>query len=313
MAIKRKFDWGAINDKIKSQENKNNNYSNDDENSLYKIKVKEDGTAQAIIRFLPPKPDEDLPFVKIYNHGWQDVNGWVITNCPTTLGKPCPICKENSRIWDEDTRTARPRSRKLSYYANIMVVKDPQNPENEGKVFKYRYGVKIHEKIMEKLQPENPDIDEPVEIFDYVEGANFKLKVKTVKSMINGREVKFLNYDASSFSEPTHIINPETGDEMDDSDVERLENEMYPLSDIIKPTEFKSYQEIAELFNKKTGLNISTSPTGTVKQDVVSEDTSEPIAAKKQSTPEPEELNMSTATDDDDDEDDFFKKLAEED
>ena len=312
MAIKRKFDWGAINDKIKQQENKNS-YSSDDEKSLYKIKVKEDGTAQAIIRFLPPPEGEDLPFVKLYNHGWQDVNGWVITNCPTTINKPCPICKENQRIWDAETSTARPRSRKASFYANIMVIKDPQTPENEGKVFKYRYGVKIHEKIMEKLQPDNPEIDEPVMIFDYAEGANFKLKVKTVKSMIHGREVKFLNYDASAFSEPTHIVNSD-GEEMNDADVEALEGQLHSLSKIIAPEEFKSYSEIAELFNKKTGLSIATSPTGSVSKNTQEEVVdNEPPAAKRQKAEQVETVNITQSSVDDDDEDDFFRKLSEED
>lgn len=311
MAIKRKFNWDKINDNIKQQESKKS-YSSNDDNSLYKIKVKEDGSAQAIIRFLPPKEGEDLPFVKLYNHGWQDRNGWVITNCPTTLKKPCPICQENSKVWDDDQKTARMRARKQSFYANILVIKDPQTPSNEGKVFKYRYGVKIHEKIMEKLQPENPEIDEPIMVFDYEEGANFKLKVKTVKSIINGRDVKFLNYDASQFSEQTHIVNTD-GEPMDDDDVEEMEKGLFSLSSIIDPKEFKSYDEIVDLFNKKTGLRIASNPDGQVEKTVPVkkevEESDEPPAARRQ---EPKLVPASAVDDDDDDEDDFFKKLANE-
>ena len=49
-------------------------------------------------------------------------------------------------------RSARKRKRKLSYYANILVVSDPKHPENEGKVFLYKFGKKIFDKITEAMQ-----------------------------------------------------------------------------------------------------------------------------------------------------------------
>ena len=74
----------------------------------------------------------------------------------TTLSQKDPVSEENTRLWntglDSDKEIARKRKRKLSYYSNIMVVSDPKHPENEGKVFLFKFGKKIFDKITEAMQ-----------------------------------------------------------------------------------------------------------------------------------------------------------------
>lgn len=204
-------------------------------------------------------------------------------------------CKNNSINWETDEKKVRPRSRKVNFYANILVIKDPQTPANEGKVFKFRYGVKIHEKIMEKLNPENKDIDPMIPVFDYEKGANFKLKIKTIKSNINGRNVSYPNYDASSFAEPTPIG-------MSDKELEALDSKLYSLETIVNPKEFKSYDTLATEFIKKTGIVIATneSETASAPAPVV-----KPVEKKVEKVEEPSPLPEAEGNDDDD----FFANL----
>lgn len=311
MARKRRgYNVDDLINKIKDGEKKNS-YNNDDP-AEYKPKLKEDGSCQVIMRFLPPHLEEDLPFVKIYSHGWKDrQGGWFIDPCPTTIGKPCPVCKENGRIWEEDEDTARPRSRKVSFWANILIIKDPNCPENEGKVFKYRYGKKIHEKIMEKINPSEPDIDPMVPIFDYEEGANFKLKIKKVG--------EWSNYDASTFAEPTPIgmgKQPFTDEELDE-----LDGKLHKLSPIVDPKEFRSYEEMAIKFTKKTGIAVSTDPDveGVVTRSNDDEDEYEQEAPQKRTRraekkQEPvKEAEESGIDDEDEDDEAFFNSLAQDD
>jgi len=164
MARKRKIDWDKTFDEMDKSDNKKSTFKEEFEN-LYKPRIREDGTASVIIRFLEPPIGEDLPYVKRYSHFWKDTGGYVIANCPTSVGDDCPICKENSRIWDDNEDLARLRGRRTDFYSNIQVVKDPENPENEGKVFLFQYGLKIHDKIMQKVKPQDP-LDTKVNIFD---------------------------------------------------------------------------------------------------------------------------------------------------
>lgn len=315
MAKRRSFDWNAVSEKIKELDKRPNyNNNNEDDENFYKHKTDEHGNANVLMRFLPPHPEEDLPFVKKYNHGFQSVNGWFIEDCPTTIGKECPICKHNSSIWDSDQNTARNQKRKVSFFANILIIKDPNCPENEGKVFKYRYGIKIHEKIMEKIAPES-DIDDPVQIFDYDNGANFKLKVKTQKLVLGGKERLVPNYDASSFTEPTPIVI--NGKPLTDSELEELDSKIYKLQPLVDESIFKSSKELSDIFFKKTGIKISD--TGNVKA------TKDPIKEMKEAAEkdfskfdddESDDLNETTSNDsndlDDLDDADFFAKLREQ-
>ena len=158
------------------------------------------GNGYAVIRLLPPSDGEDLPWARMFSHGFQGKGGWFIENCPTTLGLPCPVCEGNNELWnsgvESDKEIARNRKRKLSYISNIYVVSDPANKQNEGKVFLYKYGKKIFDKISEKMKPQFED-ESPMNPFDYWVGANFKLKIRTVQG--------YVNYDKSEFDTPRSI------------------------------------------------------------------------------------------------------------
>jgi hypothetical protein len=138
----------------------------------------------AVIRFLPVVDGEDVPWARVFSHGFQGKGGWLIENCPTTLGKKCPICEGNNELWnsgvESDKEIARQRKRKLSYISNIMVISDPANRENEGQVFLFRYGKKIFDKISDSMQPKFPG-EEPVNPFDFWKGQNFKMKKINMK------------------------------------------------------------------------------------------------------------------------------------
>ena len=247
---RKKIDWNSVASEMDKLENKNSYET--DEGAVFKPKTKQDGTGSFIVRFLEPPKEEALPFAKIYNHGFQSANKmWFIENCPTTKMNQCPVCTENSRIWDDDEQTARPRSRKLSYWTNVMVVKDDETPDNVGKVFKYRFGVKIWEKIKEELDDNN-------QVFDYEAGSNFKLKIKLVKSGSRS----YPNYDSSSFSDPSPIGLGKTP--FTESEIDAIHEQAQPLAAIVADKEFKSYSELATLFTKKTSIPVPTSVGGSV-------------------------------------------------
>jgi hypothetical protein len=188
----------------------------------------------AVIRFLPPVEGEDVPFVRIFNHGFKGPGGWMIENCPTTIGLKCPVCEANSELWnsgmESDKDIARNRKRKLQYIANIMVVSDPKNPQNEGKTFLYKFGKKIFDKIQEKAQPEFED-EEAMDPFDFWKGANFKIKIRKVGG--------FVNYDKSEFDSSSALLDG------DDAELETLWKKQYPLQQFIAPDQFKNYNELS--------------------------------------------------------------------
>ena len=160
------------------------------------------GIGYAKLRFLPAPKNEDIPWSKLWSHGFQGPAGsWFIENCPTTLdGRPCPVCKENNRLWnsgvERDKEVARARKRKLTYISNVLILEDPARPENNGKTFLYKYGKKIHDKVMELLEPQFPD-QKPANPFDLWEGCDFKLKAQKVAG--------YQNYDKSEFTEPSEL------------------------------------------------------------------------------------------------------------
>ena len=158
-----------------------NSYKDD---RFWQPEVDKTGNGYAVIRFLAAPPSEDLPWVRVFSHGFQSKGGWYIENCPTTIGQKCPVCEANNELWnsgdDADKDIARQRKRKLSYISNIMVIEDPVNPTNNGKVFLFRYGKKIFDKINDKMNPQYKDED-PVNPFDFWQGANFKLKIRNTR------------------------------------------------------------------------------------------------------------------------------------
>jgi hypothetical protein len=252
MAKKFQMDWGKITQKVKEAESKGG-FEKDER--IYIPKVSDKGNAKVLMRFLPQKSDiNDVPYVKVFTHGFKFGSSWFFNNCPTTIGKPCPVCEDNTENWDLDKGTEREpmrrdRSRKLNVYANVLILDDKQQPENNGKVFIYRFGKTIFDKIMKKYSPSDEDIDlgeEPVNVFDYYSGLNFKLEIKTKKT---GNK-SFLNYDDSAFSE----IETPIADGNDD-EIEKINAMSYDINDLVAPEKFLSYEELSKRLNKVLGKN----------------------------------------------------------
>ena len=203
------------------------------------------GNGYAVVRFLPAGEGEDLPWVKYWDHGFKGPTGlWYIENSLTSIGQPDPVSEANSVLWntgrDEDKATARERKRRLHYVSNILVISDPSNPANEGKVFLYKFGKKIFDKIMDVMQPQFADED-PVNPYDFWEGADFKIKIRQVEGWVN--------YDKSEFAAPQALH------EGDEDKLEKLFNGLYPLNDLVDPKNYKTYAELSAKMNKVLGVS----------------------------------------------------------
>ena len=259
---------------------------------LWKPELDKSGNCYAVIRFLPAPDGEDMPWAKLWNHAFQGPTGqWYIENSLTTLGNNDPVSEMNSAYWnsgvESDKEIARRQKRKLQYYSNIYVVSDSRHPEHEGKVFLFRYGKKIFDKIMEAMQPAFEE-DAPINPFDFWKGANFKLKIRKVDG--------FWNYDKSEFEAPSPLFKK-------DDDIEKVWNKQYPLVDFTASTNFKSYDEL------KTRLNMVLAGTTTV-GNVTTLMEDEPVASPVVNTVE--EPAPTVTVDDEEDTMDYFQKLAED-
>jgi hypothetical protein len=213
-----------------------------DDDRLWKPSVDKAGNGQAVLRFLPAPPGEELPWVRVYDHGFQGPTGkWYIENSLTTINKPDPLGELNSELWNSgieaNKEIARKQKRRLSYISNVLVVKDPSNPENEGKVFLYKYGKKIFDKIKDVMQPTFED-EKPVNPFDLWEGANFKLRIRQVEG--------YRNYDKSEFDGNTPL------DENEDK-LEAIWKQTHSLAAFLDPSNFKSYDELKTKLNTVLG------------------------------------------------------------
>ena len=260
---------------------------------LWKPVMDKSGNGYAVIRFLPAPEGEDMPWAKLWNHAFQGPTGqWYIENSLTTVGQNDPVSEYNSKLWnsgvESDKEIARKQKRKLQYYSNIYVVKDPANSQNEGKVFLYRYGKKIFDKIMEAMQPAFQD-ETAVNPFDFWEGADFKLKLRKVDG--------YWNYDKSEFADPSALFD-------NDEEIEALWKTEYSLADFTAASNFKSYDEL------KTRLDAVLAGTVTVgKAEDIMEDA--PVAEPKVDTPPaPQPTVLGDAGEDD--AMSYFEKLANE-
>jgi hypothetical protein len=217
---------------VKEVEKMNNNGSSSGDDRLWKLECDKSGNGYAVIRFLPAPNGEDLPFVKLYSHAFQGPGGWYIENSLTTLGQKDPVSEYNTMLWNNGTdagkEAARKQKRKLTYVANIYVVKDPANPENEGKVFLYKFGKKIFDKLTAAMQPEFED-EEAIDPFDFWGGANFKLKAKNVAG--------YRNYDSSEFARPDALLD-------DDDAMEAIWKRQYSLAELVAADQFKDYETL---------------------------------------------------------------------
>ena len=231
--LKKQSKLGSLTAKlVKEVEKMNNNGSSSGDDRVWKLECDKSGNGYAVIRFLPAPNGEDLPFVKLYSHAFQGPGGWYIENSLTTLGQKDPISEYNSMLWNNGTdagkELARKQKRKLTYFSNIYVVKDPANPENEGKVFLFKYGKKIFDKLTAAMQPEFED-EEAIDPFDFWQGANFKLKAKNVAG--------YRNYDSSEFARPSALLD-------DDDAMEAIWKKQYSLAEIVAADQFKDYDTL---------------------------------------------------------------------
>lgn len=238
--LKKQSSLGSLTQKlVKEVEKMNTNESTDDR--FWKPSVDKAGNGFAVIRFLPAPEGEELPWVKVYSHAFEGDGGWFIDNCPTTVGQQCPVCEDNRKLWnsgfDADKEIARKQKRKLSYYSNIYVVKDPANPQNEGRVFLYKYGKKIFDKVMASMKPEFED-ETPINPFDLWQGANFKIKIKKVAG--------YWNYDSSEFASPEALHH-------DDGELELIWRQEHSLAAFNAPEEFKTYEQLQARLNAALG------------------------------------------------------------
>jgi hypothetical protein len=268
----------------------NTNTNNNKDDRMWSCQTDKAGNGYAVIRFLPAPQGEDLPFVRIWNHGFQGPGGWYIENSLTTIGGSDPIGDLNTRLWnsgiESDKEVVRKQKRKLSYYSNIYVVKDPANPDNEGKTFIFRYGKKIFDKINDLMHPQFED-EKAINPFDFWAGANFRLKIRQVEG--------YANYDKSEFESVAPLFE-------DDDKLEAVWKGQHSLKELLDPKNFKSVEELQKRLDRALG----NTPAPAQKQEFKAEEA--PKFKERESKPVP-----SASSDEDDDDFMMFKKLAESD
>ena len=259
---------------------------------FWQPEVDKAGNGYAVIRFLPPSAGEELPWVRIWNHGFQGPTGkWYIKNSLTTLGKADPVSELNTELWNSGIEAnkdlVRKQKRRLTYVANIYVVKDPAHPENEGTVKLYKFGKKIFDKIKDVMQPQFED-EAPVNPFDFWKGANFKLKIRNVEG--------YRNYDKSEFDSATPLA--------EDEQMESIWKKQHSLAEFVDPKNFKSYDELKAKLQMVLAATGASAPRAEATS--LDEDMPKPVAAKSAAKPKADFDNA-------DDSLSYFAKLANDD
>jgi hypothetical protein len=264
------------------------------------------GNGFAIIRFLPPPENEDMPFVQIWDHGFQGPTGiWYIENSLTTIGKPDPVAELNSKLWNASSddesperKQARKQKRRLKYIANIYVIKDSGKPENDGKVFLFAFGKKIWDKLNDLMNPSFED-EKPVNPFDFWDGANFRLKIRQFEG--------YANYDKSEFESPSPLFE-------DDSKLEQIYKQQHSLKELVDPKNFKTYEELQAKLHKVLGISGDAGGRAravSTAEEEMDEDLDLSSLAKEKSAPSMKSVAEPSMQDDEEDEDlKFFKNLA---
>ena len=266
-----------------------NKYQDD---RFWKPELDKSGNGYAVIRFLPAVEGEDMPWQRVWHHAFQGPGGqWYIENSLTTLNHKDPVSEENTRLWntgiEADKEIARKRKRKLQYYSNILVVSDPKHPENEGKVFLFKFGKKIFDKITEAMNPQFED-EKAVNPFDFWEGSNFKLKIRKVDG--------YWNYDKSEF-EPVSRV------KTTDEEIDSVWKSQHALKPFIDPSNFKSYDELKEKLNRVLTGTRSTESVEDIDLPPVSNDVPRSSSGI---------VEKAISSNDDDDSLSYFSKLAED-
>ena len=269
----------------------NAKYERKNDDRFWTPTVDKAGNGYAVIRFLPAAGEEEVPFVRIFDHGFKGPSGsWYIENSLTTIGQKDPVGELNSALWNSgvevDKDTARKQKRRLHFISNIYVIEDHGNPENNGKSFLFKYGKKIFDKLNEVMNPQFPD-EKPLNPFDFWEGANLALKIRNVEG--------YRNYDKSVFMTPSVL-------HKDDKKLEMIHSQEHSLQEFLKPSNFKTYEELKEKLNRV----LSASMEGRTSNVMEQEDTVAPTQLRTRAAPAPA---MDQVKDDDDDLN-YFRKLA---
>lgn len=265
----------------------------------WKPTVDKAGNGYAVLRFLPAPEGNELPWVRYWDHGFKGPTGqWYIEKSLTSIGQQDPVGELNSRLWNSgneaDKETARSQKRRLHYVANVLVESDPANPQNEGKVFLYTFGKKIFDKIMDVMQPQFQDED-PVNPFDFWEGASFKLKIRNVEG--------YRNYDKSEFASPAPLLNG------DDSELEQIYDQLFDLNEFTDPAQYKTYDEL----KARLALVLGEAAPRTARADVDLDATRAPTPIRASAPAEPEVVTADLSADGEEDTLSYFAKLAAED
>jgi len=254
-ALKKQSDFSSLIDEYNKQTTPQDTKSFDDER-IWKPELDKSGNGYAVIRFLPAPEGEDVPWQRMFTHSFQGPGGWYIENSLTTIGKNDPVGEVNRKLWntgsEADKETARRQKRKLSYFTNIYVVADAKHPEHEGKVFLYKFGKKIFDKIMEAMQPQFDD-EQAINPFDLWKGANFKLKIRKVDG--------FWNYDKSEFDAVSPLLDT-------DEALEKVYGSEYPLKPFHEDSNFKSYSELKEKMERTLGEAVDNRTAEQVASDM---------------------------------------------
>ena len=280
----RSADLEKLNQSIEKINNPKNNFSREDER-FWKAELDKSGSGYAVIRFLPSPENEDMPYVRVFNHGFQGPGGWYIENSLTTIGQKDPLAEYNSTLWNSgieaNKEIARKQKRRLTYFSNIYVVEDKANPQNEGKVFLFRYGKKIFDMISSMANPEFED-ETQVDVFNLWDGANFKLKIRKLDG--------YSNYDKSEFVTAAPLFE-------DDDKLEAVWKQQHSLEEFVNESNFKSFDEL------KSRLDVVLGKVETPAMSAPSsvEDTSAPFDGGEPITSESSNNDNL----------DYFKKLAE--
>lgn len=278
-------------------------YSDPNEGKMWKPTRDKAGNGFAIIRFLPAAAGEEMPFVRVWDHGFQGPTGqWYIENSLTTINQDDPVSEFNGKLWnsglESDKELARKQKRRLKYFANVLVVKDSSNPDNDGKVFMYQFGKKIFDKLNDLMNPQFED-ETPVNPFDLWEGANFRLKIRKFEG--------YPNYDKSEFDSPSAVSD-------DDAELERIYNAEHKLQELVDPKNFKSYAELKAKLYRVLALDEEASVPATAEQDNEFDLSSMGNQSQAAPTPTlPDAMPAASSTlsmDDDDDDLSIFKELA---
>ena len=304
--LKKQSSLGSLTSKLVKEVEKMSNTSSGADERLWKPEMDKTGNGFAVIRFLPAPEGEELPWAKLYTHAFQGPGGWYIENSLTTLGQKDPVSEHNRELWnsgsDKDKETVRKQKRKLSYYSNIYVVKDPANPANEGKVFLFKYGKKIFDKIMEAMQPEFED-ETPINPFDFWQGANFKLKLV--------KKDGYWNYDKSEFDRVAPVLD-------DDDALEAVWKKQYSLTAVTASDQFKSYDDLEKRLKLVLGQKSAVRPRLDEEVDDEDNDRGSYTPDFTSRRPEPElpavESSVRRPSNDEDEDDalSYFQRLAEE-